>query len=101
MGPNAKNRPIDGDVLPPEPEPRIHVTITAHRRRQHSAPPAWVVVLLMIAVVMWMAPLGTVIAIVMLGIFVTAHPTIGIAIGVIIAALVIAAVRERLAGREF
>jgi hypothetical protein len=42
-----------------------------------------------------------VVALVMGGILVTAHPFVGIAIGVIIAALVIIAIHERWRGRPF
>ena len=95
---------LDGEVLTQQEEqPRIRVEIVRRYvpRRQRSAPPAWLIVLVTLAVVMWMAPLGTVIAIVMLSIFLTEHPAIAVMIGAIIAALIVAAIRERWHGRPF
>jgi hypothetical protein len=104
---NAKNRPIDGDVLGPETEsyqdtPRIRVEVhhrIVPRHRQHIPP--WLIALLTLAVVMWISPFGAVVALVMISIFVTAHPTIAIAIGGTIALVIIIAIRERRAGRPF
>ena len=50
---------------------------------------------------MWMAPLGTIILIAIVSIFFAEHPPAAFAIGGIIAALIIAAIRERRAGRQF
>jgi hypothetical protein len=91
------------EILPPqqpERERHIHVTVTAHRQR-HSAPPAWVVVLLAFGVFAWLSPFALIVGIVLVSVFLTEHPTIAVAIGVVIAALMIAAIRERRAGRQF
>ena len=57
--------------------------------------------LLLVAAAMWISPFGAVVALVMVSVLLTEHPTIAIAIGGIIAALIIAAIRERRAGRQF
>ena len=91
------------EILPPqqpEPERHIRVTVTAHHRQRQHVPP-WLIVLVIFAALCWVSPFGLVVALVMGGILLTAHPSIAIAIGVIVAALVIAAIRERLAGRHF
>ena len=73
--------PLEGEVLGPEPEPeptpRIRVEVTHHRyvpRRQRSTVPPWLIVLFIIAALMWMAPLGTIILIAIVSIFVTSAP---------------------------
>jgi hypothetical protein len=97
--------PLEGEILPPEaePTPRIRVEIVrrAYQPRQRSTVPPWVIATLIFAGLCWLNPLGVVIAIVMISVLLTEHPTIAIAIGVIIAALVIIAIRERRAGRPF
>lgn len=96
-------RPLEGEILTaeePEPTPRIHrVEVTVHRRRQQIPP--WALAMVIIGCLCWLSPFGMVVALVMGGILVTAHPAIATAIGVIIAAVVIVAMRERRAGREF
>lgn len=97
-------RPLQGEILTPEPEPspRIRVEVTHRyqpRQRQHVPP--WLIVLAIVAVLMWMAPLGTIILIVIGSIFVAEHPMIGITFGVIVAVLTIAAIRARLSGNPF
>jgi hypothetical protein len=103
MVPNVEPRPIDGEVLEPEPTPRIRVEVVTHRYqpRRHSAPPIWAVALLAFGVFAWLSPFALIVGLVLLSVFLTEHPTIAIAIGVIIAALVIIAIRERRAGRPF
>jgi hypothetical protein len=95
--------PLDGEVLEPEePSPRIRVEVhhrIVPRQRQHVPP--WLVALLIIAVVMWISTFGAVVALVMISIFVTAHPTIAIALGGMVTLVAIAALRERRAGRPF
>jgi hypothetical protein len=92
-------------ILEPDdpPKSRIHrVEITVHRRRQHHQQiPPWVIAMVIFAALCWISPFGMVIALVMGGILVTAHPTIGIALGVMLALVIIIAMRERLADREF
>jgi hypothetical protein len=95
--------PLEGEILlDEEPTPRIRVEVT-HRLqpRRHSAPPAWIVPLVFIAALAFFSPYALIVAIVMISIFLTAYPTIAIAIGVIIAVLAIAAIRERRARRPF
>ena len=93
--------PIDGEVLEPEPAPRIHrVEVTVHHRRRHQAP-AWIIPLAIIAVLSMVTPYGLIVAIVMGAVLVTAHPVVGIALGVTVAALVIVAIHERYRGRPF
>jgi hypothetical protein len=50
---------------------------------------------------MWISPLGVVVALFMGAILVMAHPTIAIAVLVVVAGLAIAALRERWHGRPF
>ena len=50
---------------------------------------------------MWMAPLGTIILIVIGSIFVAQHLTIAIVIGGMLALLIVFALRERWHGRPF
>jgi hypothetical protein len=91
------------EILPPrqpEPERHIRVTVTAHRRQRQHVPP-WLIVLLIIATLMWMAPLGTIILIAIVSIFIAEHPTIAFVIGGTIALVAIAALRERWHGRTF
>lgn len=47
------------------------------------------------------SPYALIVSCVLIAVFFTAHPTIAIAIGVTVAALVIVAIRERRAGRPF
>jgi hypothetical protein len=97
--------PLEGEVLGPEleVEPRIRVEVVhrAYQPRQRQHVPPWLVVLLIIAAVMWMSPFGAVVAIVMLGILLTAHPTIAFVIGGMVALLIVFALRERWHGRPF
>jgi hypothetical protein len=72
-----------------------------YQPRRHSAPPIWVVALLAFGVFAWLSPFALIVGFVIFSVFLTEHPTIAIAIGVIIAALVIIALRERRAGRPF
>jgi hypothetical protein len=57
--------------------------------------------LAIIAFFSMVSPFGLVIALVMLGILLTAHPTIAIALGGTLALVIIFALRERFAGRPF
>jgi hypothetical protein len=100
---------LEGDILGPETEsyqdkPRIRVEVV-HRayqpRRQHNTVPPWLIVLAIVAALLWMAPLGTIILIAIVSIFFAEHPTIAIAIGGIMALVIIIAMRERRAGRPF
>ena len=104
MGVKSKNCPIDGDVLEPEPTPpRIRVEVVHHRYvpRQRQHVPPWLVALLIIAVAMWISPFGAVVALVMGGILITAHPMIGIVIGVTLALVIVASIRNHRAGNPF
>jgi hypothetical protein len=100
-GTKTKKPPIDGEVLEPEPTPRIHrVEITVHRRQRQQIPP-WVIAAVIFAALCWISPFGMVVAIVVASVFLTMHPTIAIAMGVMLALVIIIAMRERLAGRAF
>lgn len=68
---------------------------------RNQRPPPRGCSLLIIAVVMWISPFGAVIAIVMISIFLTAHPTVAFVIGGTIALVIIIAVRERWHHRPF
>jgi hypothetical protein len=97
--------PLEGEVIGPEleVEPRIRVTVE-HRHvnhRRHSAPPTWLIVLLIIAVLMWVSPFGAIIAIVMASVLIASHPTFAFVIGGTIALVIVFAVRERWHGRPF
>ena len=93
--------PLEGEVLEPEAAPRVHVEVHHYVPRQRQHVPPWLVALLIIAVLMWVSPFGAVVALVMISIFVTAHPTIAIAIGGTIVLLIVFAMRERWHGRRF
>jgi hypothetical protein len=102
-GHTSRPPPIDGEVLTPEPTPRIRVEVVhrAYQPRQRQHVPPWLVALLIIAVLMWISPFGAVVAIVMLGILLTAHPTIAFVVGTTIALVIVIALRERWHGRPF
>ena len=95
---------LEGEILLDEqPAPRIRVEVT-HRyqpRRQRQQIPPWLIVLLLVAAVMWISPFGAVVALVMISIFLMAHPTIAIALGGTIALVIIIALREGWHGRPF
>ena len=108
MGPRRGRRRPRIEVLPPqeeEPQQASRITIehrhvVHHRQRQQTIPP-WAIAVLFIGVLCWISPLGTVIALVMIGLFVTAHPTFVIAIAILLVLFIGIAVRERLARRPF
>ena len=87
MVPNAEPRPIDGEVLEPEPTPCIRVEVVQHHQsRQGSTPQRLVIVAAMIV----------------LGIILLRSPAnLWIAMAVTVAALIIIAMRERWHGRPF
>ena len=98
--------PLEGEVLGPEelePKTRIHrVEIAVHHHRQrHSAPSPWLIALLVIAALMWWAPLGTVILIVIVAMGIMAHPAIGIALAASVALFVGITIYQRRRGRAF
>ena len=70
-----------------------------HRQRQHIPPLA--IAVLIVGALCWISPLGTVIALFMIGAFVTAYPIVAIALGVFAALVIIVALRERWSGRVF
>ena len=72
-----------------------------HHRRQAAPVPPWVIALLIFAVVAWWSPLGLIVALVMLSILAMQHVAIALAFAGVVLILIIAAVRERLAGRSF
>jgi hypothetical protein len=63
--------------------------------------PPWLVALLIIAVLMWVSPLGAIVAIVMASVLIASHPTIAFVIGGMLALLIVFAMRERWYGRPF
>jgi hypothetical protein len=72
-----------------------------HHQRQAAPVPPWLIVLLIVVALMWISPLGTVVALFMLGMLLTAHPQVAIALGMVLLLLTIAALRERWHGRPF
>jgi hypothetical protein len=99
---------LEGEILTPElehePPPRIHRVEVVHRAyqpRQRQHVPPWVIALLIMAVLMWISPFGTVVALVMLGILVSAHPTFAATLLAALALVIIIAMRERWHGRPF
>jgi hypothetical protein len=98
-------RPLQGEILMPEPEltPRIRVEVVhrAYQPRQRERVPPWLVALLIIAVLMWVSPFGAVIAIVMASVLIASHPTFAFVVGGMIVLLIVFALRERRAGRPF
>ena len=92
---------VQGEILTPEPEPapRIRVEVVhRYQPRRHSAPPAWVVVLLAFAVFAWLSPFAMIVGLVLVSVFLTEHPTIAFVIGGMVAFF---ALRERWHGRPF
>jgi hypothetical protein len=93
---------LEGEVLGPEPSPRIRVEVVHHHyRRRHTAPPPWIIPLVFIVTLLFVSPYALVVALVLIAVFLTMHPIIAIALGGMIALVIIIAVRERLAGRIF
>ena len=80
---------------------RVEIAIHHHRRQRQQTIPPWAIVMLAIGVVCWISPFGTVIALFMIGVFVTAYPTIAIALAIVLVLIIGAAIRERLARRPF
>ena len=98
--------PLEGEVLGPELEvepasSRIQVEIVHYHRRQRQHVPPWAIAILIIGALAWVSPIGLVIALFMVGVFVTAYPTVAIALGIFLVLFIGIAVRERLAGRSF
>jgi hypothetical protein len=97
--------PLEGEILEPqsEPPPRIHRVEVFHRYqpRQHSGLPPWVIALLIIAAVMWVSPFGAVVALVMLAVFVTSHPTVALSVAAALVLVVAIAVHQRWRGHPF
>jgi hypothetical protein len=96
---------LEGEILlDEEPAPRIKVEVV-HRayqpRRQRSTVPPWLIVLAIIAVLMWMAPLGTIILIAIVSIFFAEHPTVGIALLASLVLVVAIGVHQRRRGHPF
>lgn len=92
------------EILEPEPSPRIRVEVMHRayqpRQRQQTIPP-WAIAILIIGMLCWISPFGLVIAMFMIGAFVTAYPTIAIAFAMVLVLFIGIAVRERLVGRPF
>jgi hypothetical protein len=63
--------------------------------------PPWVIAMVIIAALCWISPMGLIVAAVMLGVLVTAHPTFALAIGGTVALIIVIALRERWHGRPF
>jgi hypothetical protein len=81
---------------------RVEVVHRAYQpRRQHSTVPPWLIALLILVAVMWISPFGAVVALVMISIFLTAHPTIAIAIGGTIALVIAIGLHQRWRGHPF
>jgi hypothetical protein len=92
-------RPLEGEILEPdEPSPRIRVEISVRRQPQRQTLPTWLVVLLIVAGLLWISPIGLIVAIAIVSILAIQHPLIVITSGLIIAALVINSLRKRSIG---
>jgi hypothetical protein len=84
--------------LPPrQPERDIHITV--HHRR-HGAP-TWLIPLAILALLSVVSSHAPIVSCVLIAVFLTAHPTIAIALGGTLALVVIIALRERWYGRPF
>ena len=96
---------LEGEILEPELEREPHIRVSVEHRhvnhRQRQQIPPWLVALLIVAAVMWISPFGAVIALVMISIFLTEHPTVAVAIGGAIALVIAIALREKWHGRPF
>jgi hypothetical protein len=93
---------FEGEVLSPsEPQSRVRVDVHHHHYRQRSAVdvsvsvPPWFIALLIFAALLWISPIGLIVAIAIVSIFVIQHPAIVITSGMIVAALVINSLRRR------
>ncbi len=90
---------LEGEILEPqsEPERRIRVTIATERRRHNTLPQQVVifVAFFVLALIAFRSP-G---ALILLAVLIP--NTIWIALGVVVGALVLISIRERLAGRDF
>jgi hypothetical protein len=89
--------PMDGEILEPEPEQRIRVEVhhAYQPQRQREQIPGWLIALLVFAGLLWLSPIGLIVAIAIVSIFVIQHPVIVITSGLIVAALVINSLRRR------
>jgi hypothetical protein len=95
--------PIDGEVLEPEPTPRIRVEVVhrAYQPRQRQHMPRLAIALLIIAAVMWISPFGLIVGLFLISVFLMMHPAVAIVLGVTIALVIGVAIRERRRGRPF
>jgi hypothetical protein len=92
--------PLDGEVLEPEPTPRIHRVEIIHHHRRHDVP-AWIVPLAIIVLLSLVSPYALIVTIVLIAVFVTMHPMIGIVFGICLTLIIGMAVHERYRGRPF
>ena len=89
---------LEGEILTPESEPRIHRVDIRHHRNGHI--PQMIIAGALLFLVLRFLPyfgIGLLIAVALL----IAYPIVGIVAGVTVAALVIIATLERRAGRPF
>jgi hypothetical protein len=92
---HRKARQPQIEILEPE-QPRIHrVEISVRRQPQRQTLPPWLIVLLIVAGLLWISPIGLIVAIAIVTILAIQHPLIIITSGLIIAALVINSLRRR------
>jgi hypothetical protein len=86
------------EILPPE-QPERHIRVTVHHQR-HQAPP-WIVPLAIIALLLMISPFGLVVALVMLAVLVSAHPTVAISVAGSFVLVVAIGVHQRRKGVPF
>jgi hypothetical protein len=91
---------LEGEILTPEPEPRVHRVEIVHMHRSSGYVPQLIIAGALLFLVLRFLPqlgIGLLIAVALM----VAYPIVGIAFGVIVATLAIIAFREHRSGRPF
>jgi hypothetical protein len=97
-----RRRPTIEYMEPEDEQPRV--TIELHHRfvpRPRERIPPWLIVLVGIALLMWWAPLGTIVAIALMTVFATAHSTLAISLAASLAMVIVIGIVQRLRGHLF
>jgi hypothetical protein len=91
--------PLEGEILTPESEPRIHRVEIVHNHRSGHVPQLIIAGALLFLVLRFLPQLG--IGLLIAVALMVAYPIVGIAFGVIVATLAIIAIRNHRSGRPF
>jgi hypothetical protein len=104
MRQRRRRQPIlEGEILTPqsEPQPRIRVEVRhtySQRQREQIQIPPWLIVLLIVAGLLWISPIGVIVAIAIVTVLVIQHLAVVITSAIIIAVLVFNSIRRRRVG---